>query len=500
MSNIISYHFPLDSLENRQIINIYQNVTVSSGLSGSKIDFDTRRGSFLSLANHDFINFTFDAFAVESDKSYIINLFFNYETLSGDAADNTLLNIDNTYSLSIRNNVLMINADPTETLIPNTWYNITITMSRDAIKTILFNKEIGNAAVSPESVREIKLQGGETVNIKLSDLNIQEEVNAYALDSIRNYQNVHNLSVFSTIHFRLYNKQEYKDRLFLENDEQNLFLDIDFGNYAVEFDPGKDIHIILKAKKGFFKKKESSSDTGSVRTDGDDFCIQLKGDPAKISNHQLSVPVPFAELVNLRNQDQVLIQLELINCTLKTADHKNITVLGDHAVTIDRTISIQDSRGAEACPFDVFVFGNDTLYNGGDGRLQTIILRVMNNRSESIAFRPNSSFEITSRQIGILKEDVLQAANIKVKASEGRELMLSKDGNGNLKVSLMEDAVMAENHWIDIEISGVQANAASGKFPSGSYPFYLEYRNIPGYRNGKTKFYIKTGKIFYYYN
>jgi hypothetical protein len=48
-----------------------------------------------------------------------------------------------------------------------------------------------------------------------------------------------------------------------------------------------------------------------------------------------------------------------------------------------------------------------------------------------------------------------------------------------------------------MEISGLKAKQSAPANPSGAYPFYLEYKNIPGYRNGKMKFHIKTGKIFY---
>ncbi|WP_027388621.1 hypothetical protein [Chryseobacterium gregarium] len=495
MDNIISYNYPFDSLENQQIINLYRDIKVSSGLSGSKIDFDTRRGSFLSLADHDFINFSFDVFKIGSDKSYVINVFFNYETLSEGNAYDPFIRIDDQYSLSIRDNILFINADHSEKLTPDTWYNMTVTIKRDRIKTFLFDKEIGSAAISSESVREIKLQGGKASDIKFSDLSIQEEVNASALDKIRNYQNLNNLSVFSPIHFRLYNRADYKDRLFLEDGGLSLFLDIDFGKYLVEFDSGKDVHLLLKAKKGFFKLKQGLPYPETVTAEGDDFCIPLKTDSMQVKDHRLTVPISYVELVNLRNQDQLLVQLELTNCILKTEDHGNTLLSGDHSVTIDQTIAIQDNLGAGGCPFDVFVFGNDTLYNGSDNEVQTIILRVINNAGESMAFGQNSSFEITSSQIEIIRPDVWQAANMKIKNRNGTELNTRKDEK--LKVFFAQDAAIAENQWIDIEVSGIQAKAASPEFPSGSYPFYLEYRNIPGYRSGKTRFYIRTGKIFY---
>jgi len=497
MSNIISYNFPFDSLENQQVINSNKDIKVSSSLSSSRIDFDKQRGSFLSLLNNNSISFAFDAFTIDPDKLYVINLFFNYELLSNGPSDDPFLKIDDKYGLSIQNNILFLNTDPSEKLVQNTWYNVTITVSRGKIKTFLFNKEIGSATIFLEGIKKMKLQGGTTSNIKFSDLSIQEEVNASALEKIRNHQDVNHRSVFSTINFQLYNKAEYKNRLFLEEDGLTLFLDIDFGKYLVEFDFTKEEHIILKAKKGFFKQDESGHNAEHANNGGDDFCIRLKADPATVKDHKISIPILHAELVNLRNQDQVLVQLELHNCTLKTADNEHIPVSGDQSIKIDQTIPIQDNLGSNLCPFDVFILGNDTLYNGSNYNIdpQTITLRLINNTFGSIAFGQNSSFEITSSQMEILRHDVLQTANIKVKSREAMELKTLKEDK--LKVCLAEEAIIAKNQWIDIEISGLQAETASTRFPSGSYPFDLEYRNIRGYRSGKTKFHIKTGKIFY---
>lgn len=493
MSHILSYRFPLDSLENQQIISPYEKVKVSAGPEDLKIDFDTRRGSFLVLKNNNAIHFAFDEFTIEPGKSYLINLFFNYELLPDAAADNSFLDIDGRYSLSVRNNHLY-----DEPLTPDTWYNITVVLSRDKVKTMLFDREIGSADLSSGSVGTLKLQAGQNFNIKFSEVSIQEEVNAFALASIRNHQNMNSLPVFGTLRFLLYNEPAYKDRLFLENQAPDPFLEIDFGPYAVEFHPDQQVHLVLKTKKGFFKLKENVQHSGPVNTEGDDFRISLKADAARLDGHRLSVPVPYVELVNLRNQDRMLVQLELMNCTLKTADHSSMVLSGDRSLTIDQAVTIQDNRGADVCPFEVFVFGNDTLYNGEDAIRHTVSLRILNYRGEAVRLESGSSFEITSGQMDILKEDTLQAANIKIKNRERQELKSVKDQK--LRISLKEDLTMAENHWADLEISGVQAKSASAGFPSGSYPFYLEYRNIPGYRNGRTRFYLRTGKIFYYQN
>ncbi|WP_378106236.1 hypothetical protein [Chryseobacterium sp. sg2396] len=497
MSNILSYHFPLDSLENRQIINTNGNVTIVSELQDSNIDFDTRRGSYLLLKNSNAIHFTFGEFIIEADKSYVINLFFNYQLLQGNASDDSFLVVDDLYSLAIRNNILWIMENPTEPLTQDTWYNITVTISRDKIKTFLFNKEINKADLSLGSIGKIKLQAGKNSNIKFSDLSIQEEVNASALKKIRSYQNAENLSVFSTIGFSLYNKSGYQDRLFLDDDTKGLFLDIDLDTYFIEFHPDRNVHLILKAKKGFFQLKESVPETASVSTEGDDFSIAIKAGTAMIKGRKIFIPLPFVGLVNLRNQDRMFVQLELTNCTLKTGDHTNMVLSGGKSVTIDRTVAIQDDRGADVCPFEVFVFGNDTLYNGEKKTAQTIILRIMNSRREEVAFGQNASFEVTSGQMGIVRDDVLQVVNIKIKNREGRELNTVKDQH--LKIYVKENTVIKQNQWMDIEISGLLAKNDSPDFPSGSYPFYLEYRNIPGYRNGRARFYLRTGKIFYYY-
>lgn len=494
MSPIISYRFPLDSLENQQINNQYTDISVSTELSDSKIDFDAQRGSFLSLNNHDFIQLTFNALNIEPEKSYLINLFFNNQ-VSGEGGQNgPFLNIDDQYSLSIRNNILCVNNDQCEKIINGTWYNVTVKVSSNNTKTYLFNKEIAHTTAYLGAIKQLKIGGTGTSGIKISDLSIQEEVNAFALEKIRNNQNFNDLSVFSTIHFQLYNKAAYKNRLFLEDDESGLFLDIDFGKYLVDFEPGKAPHIILKAKKGFFKKKENTSDTAIISTEGDDFCIRLKADATKIIDHKLFIPIPSAQLVNLRNQDQVLVQLELCNCRLKSAD-QTILLSGEHSIKTDQTVAIQDNLGADRCPFDVFVLGNDTLYNGKSSPNQTIILRVMNNVSESIVLQRNATFKITSGQMGILKDDVMQTVNVKVKDSAGKELMINRDHS--LKVEIAVDTIFSDQQWIDIVVLGIQAKPSSANFPSGSYPFYLEYRNIAGYRSGKIRFYIRTGSIFY---
>lgn len=489
MSPILSYHFPLDSLENQQIISPYEKVKVSSVSENLRIDFDTRRGSFLVLKNNNALYFTFDGFIIEPGKMYVINLFFNYETLTGTIADDSFLDIDGRYSLSIRNNHLY-----NEPLAPDTWYNVTIILGGGKIRTMLFDREIGSTDLPSGSVGRLKLQAGQNFNIKFSEVSIQEEVNAFALANIRNNQNLNSLSVFSTIRFLLYNEPAYKDRLFLENQTPDPVIEIDFDPYAVEFHSGQQVHLLLKTKKGFFKLKENVQNNGSVRAEGDDFSILLKADAARINGHRLSVPIPFVELVNLRNQDRMLVQLELMNCTLKTADHGSIVLSGDRSVTVDQAVSLQDNRGADVCPFEVFVFGNDTLYNGGNAIRHTVILRIMNNRGEAVRLESGSSFTITG-QMEILKEDALQAVNIKIKNRQGQELKTVKDQK--LGISLKEELSVAENQWMDLEISGVQAKNDSGSFPSGSYPFYLEYRNIPGYRNGRARFYLRTGKIFY---
>lgn len=491
MNPILSYRFPLDSLEDQQIISPYDEVKVSAGPEDLKIDFDTRKGSFLVLKSNNSIHFAFDGFIIEPGKSYVINLFFNYEALPGTMADDSFLDIDDRYSLPIRNNCLY-----NEPLIPNTWYNVTVTLSGDKIKTMLFDKEIGSVDFSLGSVGKLKLQAGKNFNIKVSDVSIQEEVNAFALEKIRNYQNINSLPVFGTIKFLLYNEPAYKDRLFLDNHAPDPVLDIDFDPYTVEFHPDQQVHLILKTKKGFFKPKENFQGHGSLSTDPDDFFISLKAGQAMVNPHRLSVPVPSVELVNLRDQDRMLVQLELMNCTLKTADHSTTVLSGGRSVTLDQAIPIQDNRGAGVCPFEVFVFGNDTLYNGGNVIRHTVSLRIMNSRGEAVRLESGSSFDITSGQMEILKEDALQAVNIKIKNRAGQELKTVKDQK--LRISLKEDITLAENQWIDLEISGVQAKNDSVSFPSGSYPFYLEYRNILGYRNGRARFYLRTGKIFYY--
>ncbi len=497
MSNILSYHFPLDSLENRQIINTDGNVTVASELQDSDISFDTLRGSYLFLKNSNSIYFTFGEFIIEPDKSYIINLFFNYGLEPGAVSDDSFLIIADQYSLSVRNNVLWVADQPTEPLTPDTWYNMTVKISRDRVKAFLFNEEISNIELSLGSVSKIKLQAGKNFTIKFSDLSIQEEVNAFALEKIRSNQNADHLSIFSTIGFSLYNKSGYQDRLFLDDDTKGLFLDIDLDTYFIEFHPDRNVHLILKAKKGFFQLKESVPETASLSTEGDDFSIAIKAGTAMIKGRKISIPLPFVGLVNLRNQDRMFVQLELTNCTLKTGDQKGMILSGGKSVSIDRTVPIQDNRGADICPFEVFVFGNDTLYNGERNFNQKVILRMMNNRREEITFVQNTSFEITSGQMGILREDAMQAVNIKIRNREGKELYTVKDHN--LKINLYEHAVLTENQWIDIEISGFVAKNDDPFFPSGSYPFYLEYRNVPGYRNGRARFYLRTGKIFYYY-
>lgn len=106
--------------------------------------------------------------------------------------------------------------------------------------------------------------------------------------------------------------------------------------------------------------------------------------------------------------------MEIYNLTL-TKDEFSTTYTKSQPLIIDKVFEVIDLRGTNECPFEVFILGNDTLYNGAGNKTQTVNLLINNIADEQLKFSDNSGFRVISNFLDILESDVQQTGNFKLK-------------------------------------------------------------------------------------
>ncbi|TGN22520.1 hypothetical protein [Empedobacter tilapiae] len=541
----------------------------------------------------------------------------------------------------------------------NTWYNCTLHLKKDQIVDLYITDE--KQLISKEPIISTKINTkifsllfGANKNeqsVKIADLSIFENVaQDEVISTINSLIETHLVllsksTMLENVDFNLFNDDD-SNSLILQNEVVPIKFEFNLGDFQIKDDENRNkIRGILRVKKGFLKNTSNDLNENDDSNENNDE-ISFTIDP-NINENKLSAIFNNIEILNLLELERVLFQLEIYNLTLvKDDDNFEENFTKNNPLIIDKTFDVIDNRGKNICPFDVFVFGNDTLYNGDDNTSQLININIINVLEIPVELNSKSKFSLSSPYINdILKKDSLSTTEVQI-TSENVLLGLSKyerskfncqvfnrlklandftdldsveinyDSEklnkafykgifneeiavGNNLESCLNKYIFKEilnlNNWenisiklnevkqnsfyskkidhlikdiadeknfikltncikevanslnnnlyiekyrkikdelvveskekqlfgditnlllnsiiyryysdenfsaknISIRLSNIKVNNTGINNPSGSYPFYLEYRNIPGYRNGKVKFFIKTGRVYY---
>ncbi|MGO4710376.1 hypothetical protein AB4Y90_14990 [Chryseobacterium sp. 2TAF14] len=501
------YYFPLDNLVNNEITNNYKS-QVQAALENKNIevDFDQHKGSFLNFKDESKLELTFKK--TINKGGTLINFFFNYDkknnndTISLITIGDKVLSAtksNNRNAVSFKNSIKVNDAD--FKIRENNWFNGSVYFDEVGNLDIYITEE--NFLLNRKPVISVNnsvegqnmMIGGnkEGDQLKIADLSVYTDVSPDEVENMINKSIQKHLTLLSkstlidTVSFALTNNTEY-DKLIIENEQQPLFFEFFPGDMTLEnYD---NCVAKLKAKKGFFKYHKNTEES-----DGIDVPLNLKDQQA--NNTNLKTKLEGVSIINSLEQERVLVQLEIYNLTL-TKDDFSQTYTKSQPLIIDKVFEILDVRGGSDCPFEVFILGNDTLYNGAGNNTQTVNLIINNISDEVLKFSETSGFRVSGNFLAILENDVQQTNNAKLKQfSSFTDIPTKPKSTSNDFLYCQKEYVLNKGESVILEISGLKAKQPTSVNPSGSYPFYLEYKNIAGYRNGKVKFCIKTGKIFY---
>ncbi|PAM95149.1 hypothetical protein B4N84_07660 [Flavobacterium sp. IR1] len=479
----ISCFFPLDNLLEdlieKKIVNI-----VASDLNGAIIDFDEYRGSYLKFTKTNFIQKVINA--PLSDKHYIINFFVKFDT---EQAYKDFFKLDEIFEISIDSskNILVNNKPTNQHIETDKWYNFTIEIIGKNMRVLLFKDEIafftiGNAA---SIINDVKLAG---THISFSRWSIQDNFYSEEIEKIKLNQVNASEFDYTNIRFSLYNENtSNKNHLIIEDTEgkvQSLILEIDFGKHTAQLNDKLPIGII-KAKKGFFRS------TTSLEENEYDWFIKI--DKAlSINNGNIQTYIlENVEIINLADQDQVLLHLELFNIKVDGID-----ITEENSIKIDKTVLIQDNCGINICPFDCYIINGDTFtyrenYNQFNGQDLIIFLENMTDE-EIVLSKDKAAFSIDLSRFNLFKIDKLQDKNITIKNSNGNTIINKKisQNNTKLEVCITQKVKLLPGNYLQFTISDLKVlpNANS----VGKFPFYINYKSIDNYRNGKCKFIIES--------
>lgn len=507
----LSYYFPLDNLVNDEIINNYKS-QVQSALENNtiEVDFDQYKGSYLNFKDESKLALTFKKNINKGGT--LINFFFNYDkknntdTISLITIGEEVLSVlksNKRNAVSFKNGIKVNDID--FKIRENTWFNGSLYFDDSGNVDIyitdekfLINRKAIISVDNSVDYQNIIIGGNkEGDQLRIADLSVYNEVAKDEVENIINKSIEQHLTLLSkstlmdTVSFNLTNSAEY-DKLVIENEQQPLSFEFLRGGMALEeYD---NCVAKLKVKKGFFKYDATES-KDIEESDEIDISPDLKNQQTNATN--LKAVLKGLSIINSLEQERVLVQLEIYNLTL-TKDEFSTTYTKSQPLIIDKVFEVIDLRGTNECPFEVFILGNDTLYNGAGNKAQTVNLLINNITDEQLKFSDNSGFRVISNFLDILESDVQQTGNVKLKQFRSfNDIPTKPRSTGNDFLYYQNEYVLNKGESVMLEISGLKAKQPTFTNPSGSYPFYLEYKNIQGYRNGKAKFYIKTGKIFY---
>ncbi|KFE99120.1 hypothetical protein IX39_00020 [Chryseobacterium formosense] len=501
------YYFPLDNLLNKDIINNYKTqVQMSVENNIIEVDFDQHKGSFLNFKDKSTLELTFKK--TISRAGNLINFFFNYDkknnndSISIIAIGNEILSViksNNRNAIAFKNSFKVNDAD--FKIKENTWFNCSIYFDEfDNLeifmtdKNFLLNNKVLISVNNPIDHQNIMIGNNkEGDKLRIADLSVYSDVTKDEAENIINKSIEKHLTLLSkstlldTITFKITNSTEY-DKVVIENEQQPLFFE--FFHKDMALDKHENCVATLKVKKGFFEYYKNIEES-------DDLSIPLNLKNLQNNNSNLKTIVEGVSIVNRLEQERVLVQLEIYNLTL-TKDEFSTTFTKSKPLIIDKVFEVIDLRGGNVCPFEVFILGNDTLNNGVGNNTQTINLLVNNTSDEDLILSDKSGFRITGNFLMILQSDVQQTNNLKLKQYiSATDIPTRPKSSENDFLYFQKEYVLKKGESLFLEISELKAKQPTSANPSGTYPFYLEYKNISGYRNGKAKFYIKTGKIFY---
>lgn len=503
------YYFPLDNLVNNEIINNYKS-QVQSSLTNSnpEVDFDEYKGSYLNFRDESKLELTFKK--TVSKGGTLINFFFNYDKKNNNGSINlitigekvlSIIKSNSRNAISFKDSIKVNDAD--FKIRENHWFNGSVYFDDaggvDLYLTdenfLLHRKAIISIENSVEDQNIIIGGNKEGDQLRIADLSIYGDVSNDEIENIINKTIAQHLILLSkstvtdTVTFKLTNTPGY-DKLVIENEQPPLSFEFFPGDMMLE----KYDHCVakLKVKKGFFKYNISGNNTeesGELEISFDLKDQQIGTGLTAVLNDLL--------IINRLEQERVLIQLEIYNLTL-TKDDFSKTYTKSQPLIIDKVFEVIDLRGGNKSPFEVFILGNDTLYNGAGNDAQTIRLLINNTTDEDLKLSDTSGFRMSGNFLTILESDVQQTSDLKLKEFQSlNDIPTKPRSTENDFLYSQNEYVLGKGQSVILEVSGLKARQATLVNPSGAYPFYLEYKNIPGYRNGKVRFYIKTGKMFY---
>ncbi len=513
-----SYYFALDRLVNNDIVNKYSKkvkttLTTFKGvdevLNTVTADFDEQKGSYLIFKDESQLNLNFTK-TVNSSSSTLINCFFNYDKKDNNGKINIVKVGDKSFSIgkSLGRNAAFFEKgtkrnDGEFTIRENSWFNVSIYVSNSKVKIFVTDKNFIYETIPTISVekgfdyKSITIGENKIGDIlKISDLSIYEDVSDDNILNVINECLTQGLSLTSktsitdSVDFKLYNSEEF-DQLIIENEPQPIRFKFLTEDFIIE--NHENCKAILKVKKGFFVVESNDVDEENIEK-SDTIFIQPNID--LVSDPYLKTTLEGVTIINALNQDKVLVQLKMYGLTLTSGNFSTIFTEEDSLI-IDKVFEVKDLRGENKCPFEVFILGNDTLYNGQEQIGEQTIKLIINNVTDNdLVFSDTSGFRMVSNFTNTFKDDVGQTINYVVKKYPAATDIPSKKTDDGF-IQFQDGDLLTKDASIVLEISGLKANEPSIECPSGTYPFYLEYKNIKGYRNGKVKFYLKTGKIFY---
>ncbi len=505
------YYFPLDNLVNNEIVNNYKS-QVQSTLENNNIevDFDQYKGSYLNFKDESKVALIFRKNINKGGT--LINFFFNYNKKNNNDTINlitigdeilSVLKSNKRNAVSFKNTIKVNDID--FKIKENTWFNGSLyfddTGNLDIYITdekFLLNRKAIISVENSVDYQNVVLGGNkEGDQLKIADLSIYNDVAKDEVENVINKSIEKHLTLSSkstlieTVSFNLTNSVE-SDQLVIENEQQPVCFEFLQGGMTLEkYD---NCVVKLKVKKGFFKYQAAET---KYTEESDEVSISFSFKNQQTNNTNLKAILDGISIINNLEQERVLVQLEIYNLTL-TKDEFSITYTKSQPLIIDKVFEVMDVRGSNECPFEVFILGNDTLYNGTGNNTQTVKLLINNISDEELKFSEDSGFRVISNFLIILENDVQQTVNLKLKQFQSfKDIPTKPRSTSNDFLHYQNGYLLSKGESVILEISGLKARQPAPANPSGAYPFYLEYKNISGYRNGKAKFYIKTGKIFY---
>jgi len=505
------YYFPLDNLVNNEINNNYRSqVQLNIENNNLEVDFDEYKGSYLNFKDQSKLELTFKKMV--SKGGNLINFFFNYDKHNNNASINlitigekilSVIKSNNKNAVSFENSTKENDVD--FKIRQNHWFNASVYFDdADGLdlyltdETFLLHRKAMISTHNSTEDQNIIIGGNkEGDQLRIADLSIYGDVARDDVENIINKSIEQHLTLLSkstltdTVTFKLTNSTGY-DKLVVENEQQPLSFEFLYSDMTLEkYDS---CVAKLKVKKGFFKYQLSGNDNTDQSAE---LYIPLDFKNVQVGTTGLTAVLEGVSIINQLEQERVLVQLEMYNLTL-TKDDFSKSYTKSQPLIIDKVFEVVDLRGGNECPFDVFILGNDTLYNGTGNDAQTIQLLINNKTNEDLKLADASGFRTGGNFLMILENDVQQTANVKLKEFHSFQDIPSRPkSTDNDFLCFQKEYLLGKGASLIFEISGLKARQSGRENPSGVYPFYLEYKNIPGYRNGKVRFYIKTGKIFY---